>query len=157
MFREMRRSNYQLSEEEIDSILLKHTSGVLAVHGDDGYPYTIPISYTFDRDRIYFHSANEGHKIDAIRKNEKVSFCVIDQDDVIQETFTTQYRSVILFGKARIITDSDQRHKALEHLVKKYSPDFIAKGRQEIRDAFNQVSVIEMIIENKSGKSNDKK
>ncbi|PKM63567.1 MAG: 5-nitroimidazole antibiotic resistance protein [Firmicutes bacterium HGW-Firmicutes-20] len=154
MFREMRRFKNQLSEEEVDSILKKHSSGVLAVHGENGYPYTIPISYTFDDDQLYFHSANEGHKIDAIRMDDKVSFCVIDQDDVIQETFTTNYRSVVVFGRATIVTDSQQRQLALESLVKKYSPDFISKGKQEIIQAWDQVSVISISIEHKTGKSN---
>lgn len=156
MFREMRRFKQQLSEDEIEFILNKHTSGVLAVNGDDGYPYTIPISYTYDNQQLFFHSANEGHKIDAIRNNAKVSFCVIDQDDVIQETFTTHYRSVIVFGRAAIITDPNQRQLALESLVRKYSPDFLEKGQQEIRQAWDHVSIIAVTIEHKSGKSNIK-
>ena len=156
MFREMRRFKQQLSEDEIEFILNKHTSGVLAVNGDDGYPYTIPISYTYYNQQLFFHSANEGHKIDAIRNNAKVSFCVIDQDDVIQETFTTHYRSVIVFGRASIITDPNQRQLALESLVKKYSPDFLEKGQQEIRQAWDHVSIIAVTIEHKSGKSNIK-
>ena len=156
MFREMRRFKQQLSEDEIEFILNKHTSGVLAVNGDDGYPYTIPISYTYDNQQLFFHSANEGHKIDAIRNNAKVSFCVIDQDDVIQETFTTHYRSVIVFGRASIITDPNQRQLALESLVRKYSPDFLEKGQQEIRQAWDHVSIIAVTIEHKSGKSNIK-
>ena len=156
MFREMRRFKQQLSEDEIEFILNKHTSGVLAVNGDDGYPYTIPISYTYDNQQLFFHSANEGHKIDAIRNNDKVSFCVIDQDDVIQETFTTHYRSVIVFGRASIITDPKLRQLALESLVKKYSPDFLEKGQQEIRQAWDHVSIIAVTIEHKSGKSNIK-
>jgi uncharacterized protein len=156
MFREMRRFKNQLSEEEVDSILNKHSSGVLAVHGENGYPYTIPISYTFDNDSLYFHSANEGHKIDAIRNNDKVSFCVIDQDDVIQQTFTTNYRSVVVFGRATIFTDALQRQIALESLVRKYSPDFIEKGRDEIIQAWNQVSVIAVKIEHKTGKANNR-
>jgi len=154
MFREMRRFKNQLSEKEVDSILSKHSSGVLAVHGENGYPYTIPISYTFDNGYLYFHSANEGHKIDAIRNNDKVSFCVIDQDDVIQQTFTTNYRSVVVFGRATIVTDALHRQIALESLVKKYSPDFIREGKQEIMQAWDQVSVIMMTIEHKTGKSN---
>jgi uncharacterized protein len=154
MFREMRRFKNQLSEEEVDSILNKHSSGVLAVHGENGYPYTIPISYTFDNDSLYFHSANEGHKIDAIRNNDKVSFCVIDQDDVIQQTFTTNYRSVVVFGRATIVTDALHRQMALESLVKKYSPDFIREGKQEIMQAWDQVSVIMISIEHKTGKAN---
>jgi uncharacterized protein len=156
MFREMRRFKNQLSEEEVDSILNKHSSGVLAVHGENGYPYTIPISYTFDNYSLYFHSANEGHKIDAIRNNDKVSFCVIDQDDVIQQTFTTNYRSVVVFGRATIVTDALQRQIALESLVRKYSPDFIEKGRDEIIQAWNQVSVIAVKIEHKTGKANNR-
>lgn len=156
MFREMRRFKNQLSEEEVESILKKHSSGVLAVHGENGYPYTIPISYTYDNDLLYFHSANEGHKIDAIKMNDKVSFCVIDQDDVIQETFTTNYRSVVVFGRASIVTDDQQRQMALESLIKKYSPDFISKGQQEIIQAWDQVSVIMISIEHKTGKSNIK-
>lgn len=156
MFREMRRSKQQLSEDEIDAILIRHSSGVLAVHGENGYPYTIPLSYTYHKNHIYFHSANEGHKIDAIRKNDKVSFCVIDQDDVIQETFTTRYRSVIVFGKANVITDSVWRQKALESLIEKYSPDFMEKGQQEILQAWDQVSVIVLKIEHKTGKTSNR-
>jgi nitroimidazol reductase NimA-like FMN-containing flavoprotein (pyridoxamine 5'-phosphate oxidase superfamily) len=156
MFKEMRRNKQQLSEDEIDSILISHTSGVLAVHGENGYPYTIPLSYTYQENHIYFHSANEGHKIDAIRNNDKVSFCVIDQDDVIQETFTTRYRSVIVFGRAQIITDSVLRQKALESLVEKYSPDFVDKGQQEILQAWDHVSIIAIKIEHKTGKTSSR-
>ncbi|MDP2813258.1 MAG: pyridoxamine 5'-phosphate oxidase family protein [Erysipelotrichaceae bacterium] len=156
MFREMRRAKQQLNDEDIERILNRHTSGILAVNGDDGYPYTIPISYTYDDNQLFFHSANEGHKIDAIRNNDKVSFCVIDQDEVIQETFTTHFRSVVIFGRATIITDPQQRQLALESLVRKYSPDFLEKGQQEIREAWDHVSIIAVTIEYKSGKTNNK-
>jgi uncharacterized protein len=156
MFREMRRNKQHLSEDKIDEILTRHSSGVLAVHGENGYPYTIPLSYTYHQNHIYFHSANEGHKIDAIRNNDKVSFCVIDQDDVIQETFTTRYRSVIVFGRAQIITDPDLRQKALESLVRKYSPDFVEKGQQEILQGWDHVTIIVLEIEHKSGKTSNR-
>lgn len=156
MFKEMRRNKQHLSEDEIDSILISHTSGVLAVHGENGYPYTIPLSYTYQENHIYFHSANEGHKIDAIRNNDKVSFCVIDQDDVIQETFTTRYRSVIVFGRAKIITDPVLRQKALENLVTKYSPDFVDKGQQEILQGWDHVTIIILEIEHKTGKTSSR-
>lgn len=153
MFREMRRFKQQLDDVDIERILNKHTSGVLAVNGDDGYPYTIPLSYTYEDNQLFFHSAKEGHKIDAIKNNDKVSFCVIDQDDVIQETFTTHFRSVIVFGRATIVTDPYQRQLALESLVRKYSSDFIEKGQQEIIQAWDHVSIIAVTIEYKSGKS----
>ena len=156
MFREMRRNKQQLNEIEIDAILNGNTSGVLAVHGENGYPYTIPLSYTYDDGQIYFHSAVEGHKIDAIRNNDKVSFCVIDQDEVIQETFTTKYRSAVVFGRAQIITDPIVRLKALESLVKKYSSDFVIEGQQEILQGWNKVSIIAIRIEHKTGKTSNR-
>ena len=156
MFREMRRNKQQLNENEIEAILNGHTSGVLAVHGENGYPYTIPLSYTYDDGQIYFHSAVEGHKIDAIRNNDKVSFCVIDQDEVIQETFTTKYRSAVVFGRAQIITDPIVRLKALEILVKKYSSDFVIEGQQEILQGWNKVSIIAIRIEHKTGKTSNR-
>ena len=82
MYREMRRKKQMLSDEESISVLQKCTSGVLAVLGDDGYPYAVPLSYVYDEEtnKIYFHSAKAGHKIDAVRKMDKVSFCVVVQD-----------------------------------------------------------------------------
>jgi nitroimidazol reductase NimA-like FMN-containing flavoprotein (pyridoxamine 5'-phosphate oxidase superfamily) len=81
-FRAMRRKRQQLSEDESISILKKATSGTLALIGDGGYPYAVPISYVYADGRLYFHSALTGHKVDAIRACDKASFCVIDQDCV---------------------------------------------------------------------------
>lgn len=89
MFREMRRSKQQLPREVAVEILERNTSGVLALSGDEGYPYAVPMSYVYAEGKIYFHSAKNGHKIDAIQRNEKASFCVIDQDQIIPEKYTT--------------------------------------------------------------------
>ena len=97
-FRPMRRNRQQLSEEESIEILQKATSGVLALLGDNGYPYAVPISYVYADGKIYFHSALSGHKVDAIRSCDKASFCVIEQDDVQPKKYTTFFRSVIAFG-----------------------------------------------------------
>ena len=85
MFREMRRLKQLLSREIAIDILSRNTSGVLALSGDDDYPYAVPMSYVYADEKIFFHSAKSGHKIDAIRRNEKVSFCVIDQDQIVPE------------------------------------------------------------------------
>jgi nitroimidazol reductase NimA-like FMN-containing flavoprotein (pyridoxamine 5'-phosphate oxidase superfamily) len=153
MFREMRRKKQLLSEEETRQIMKAHSSGVLAVAGDDGYPYTVPISYTYADGKLYFHCAREGHKIDAIKQNNKVSFCVIDQDNVIQETFTTHFRSVIAFGRARILTEDSDRRTALENLVEKYSPDYIQEGQKEIEKDWGRVCLVEVEIEHMTGKA----
>ena len=87
MFREMRRKRQQLSPEETEAILSRRTNGVLAVLGDEGYPYAVPLSYVWHDGRIYFHCAKSGHKLDAIRACDKVCFTVVDKDDVIPEEF----------------------------------------------------------------------
>ena len=81
-FRPMRRHRQQLTDNDCIGILERATAGTLALLGDDGYPYAVPISFVYHEGCIYFHSAVEGHKVDAIRRNEKASFCVIDQDEV---------------------------------------------------------------------------
>lgn len=153
MFRPLRRKNQALPEEETIEILRSCTSGVLAVAGDEDYPYAVPLSYVYEDGKLYFHCAVEGHKIDGINRNDKVSICVIKSDDVIQKTFTTHYKSVIAFGKARILNDESEKRHALECLVKKYSPDFIPEGQVEIEHDLKIVCLVEIAIEHMSGKA----
>ena len=103
MFREMRRKRQMLGKEECEEILNRGTSGVLALLGDDAYPYAVPISYVYEDGKLYFHSARSGHKLDAVREYPKASFCVIDQDQIVPEEYTTYFRSVIAFGSIRIL------------------------------------------------------
>ena len=92
MFRGMRRKRQLLSKKDSIAVLEKGTSGVLSLLGDNGYPYGVPISYVYADNKIFFHSAKDGHKIDAIRACEKASFCVIDQDKVVPEEYTRRCR-----------------------------------------------------------------
>ena len=96
--RNMRRKRQQLPEEETIYLLRHATSGVLSLLDESGYPYGVPISYVYDDNKLYFHSALNGHKIDAIRHSDKASFTIICKDEVHPETFTTYFRSVICFG-----------------------------------------------------------
>ena len=147
----MRRHKQALPEAECYAILARCTHGVLAVSGDGGYPYAVPLSYAVANGKIYFHSAVEGHKIDALRKDERVCFTVVDADDVVAERFTTYYRSVIVFGRARILTDPVDLRSALNALAEKYSPH--AHGREkEIESFLSRVAVIELIPEAITGK-----
>lgn len=152
MFREMRRKRQALSFEESIALLNRGTSGVLAVSGDGDYPYAVPLSYVYCDSRIYFHSAKSGHKLDAIARNQKVSFCVIDQDDVVPQEYTTYFRSVIVFGKARVLDNEDEKRSALEMLAARYSPDHEQGRLQEIDKQFKQVCLVELAIEHMSGK-----
>lgn len=152
MFRDMRRIKQALSKEESTAVLSKATSGVLAVSGDDGFPYAVPVSYVYDDNKLYIHCAAQGHKIDAIRRDEKVSFCVIDQDHVVPEEYTTYFRSVIVFGKARILEDQAEKRRALEILAAKYSPNQEQGRLQEINRLLEQTCMVEIAVEHLSGK-----
>nr|WP_321376584.1 pyridoxamine 5'-phosphate oxidase family protein [uncultured Bacteroides sp.] len=152
MFREMRRIKQLLSTEESLSILNRMTSGVLAITGDNDYPYAVPLSYVYYDNKIYFHGATSGHKIDAITKNSKASFCVIEEDNIIPEEYTTYFRSVIVFGKIRILEDNDEKRKAIEKLAEKYSPAQKEGRLQEIEKGFNHMLMIELSIEHMTGK-----
>ena len=153
MFREMRRKKQLLSETETIEILQSCTSGVLAIHGDDDYPYAVPLSFVYKEGRLFFHLAKEGHKMDGIQKNNKVSFCVIKTDDVVQEKFTTLYRSTIIFGRVRILTEDSEKKFALECLLEKYSPSYIKEGQSEIERDWDRVCVAEVKIEHMTGKA----
>ncbi len=148
----MRRKEQLLSQAETIAILKKGSCGVLGVSGDDEYPYAVPISYVYMDGKLFFHGAPSGHKIDGIRRNNKVSFCVIDQDEVIQKSFTTHFRSAIVFGKARILTDDQERRMAMEALLEKYSPDYIQEGQLAIARGWEKVCLVEITVEHMTGK-----
>lgn len=153
MFREMRRSKQVLAEDEVIAILEKGISGVLALLGDDDYPYAVPISYVYCDSKIYFHGAKNGHKIDAIRKCFKASFCVIDQDQIIPEEYTTYFRSIIAFGKIRIMQDESEIRKAIMALALKYNQTDNPQGREAaINRDWKPLCMIEFDIEHITGK-----
>ena len=153
MFREMRRKKQLLSCEESIEVLRRGTSGVLALLGGDDYPYAVPISYVYDGGRIFFHSAKAGHKIDAIQKCGKASFCVIDQDNIVPEEYTTYFRSVIAFGKVRILENEKETREAIEKLALKYYPeDSEINRRRTIAREWTPLCIIEFSVEHLSGK-----
>ena len=150
-FPEMRRKRQLLSDKDAVSILRHATSGVLSVVDSNGYPYGVPLSHVYVDGKIYFHSAVSGHKIDAISHNGKATFTVVAQDEVHPETFTTHFRSVVCFGRVRLIDDDAERLAALRMLAKRYNPDEEAI-RHEIDKDFKHVAVIEFLIEHITGK-----
>lgn len=153
MFREMRRKKQAMTVEEIQSVLYRGTSGVLALSGDGGYPYAVPISYVYDGEKIYFHCAREGHKLDAVKRNCKASFCIIDQDQVAPEEYTTYYRSVILFGQIRVLEEEQEKLAAVEKLAVKYAPKDSAAERQSVIERWwTPLCMLEMSIDHMSGK-----
>lgn len=148
----MRRIKQQLTQEECEKILERGRTGVLAVLGDDGYPYTVPINYYYTDGKIYLHCAKSGHKLDAIRSNPKVSFCVVERDDILQEKFTTLFKSAVAFGKAEILTDKEEMRSSVTALAEKYCPDFLDEVPAEVERGFDMLCMIKINIEHLTGK-----
>ncbi len=153
MFREMRRKKQLLSSEATEEIFTRASSGVLAVSGDDGYPYAVPVSFVYAERKIYIHCAKSGHKLDGIRRNSKVSFCVIDRDEVVPSAYTTFFRSAIAFGRARVMTDEAEIREAVGLLAVKYSPLESEESLQaEIDKAISRLCMIVISVEHMTGK-----
>jgi len=152
MFREMRRGRQQLSEAETREILERCTAGTLAVLGDGGYPYAVPLSYVYLDGRIYFHCARAGHKLDAVRACDKASFCVIDRDEILPEKFTTKYRSAIAFGRIREVTDPAEIEGIMRRLAGKYSPNEGEEAFQNEMRTSGALCVLALEIEHLTGK-----
>lgn len=146
----MRRFRQQLPIEETKEILYNGRECVIAVSGDDDYPYALPINYVYDGEHIYLHSAKQGHKIDALMRNPKVSLCVVAQGDIVPEEFTTYFRSAIVFGRARLVEEDDEKVEALWKLSRKYCSDLDATA--EIAKFLKAVAIIEITIDSLTGK-----
>ena len=151
-FRPMRRNGQQLSEEESVDILKNATSGTLALIGDNGFPYAVPISYAYNNGKLYFHSAPTGHKIDAIKQCNKASFCIIAQDNVLPEKYTTEYRSVIAFGNVYIVDNEEEKLFAARLIGNKYYPNHNETLQNELEKGFARMLIIGFDIVHLTGK-----
>lgn len=151
MQHEMRRFKQLLPEAETKEILQESTHGVLSLVDAEGVPYGVPLSFVYDGGNvIYFHCATTGHKIDCISANQSCSFCVVAQDVIIPEKFTTYFRSVICFGRVTIVSDGDELKKGLIMLAGKYSPGI--DSAMEISRFINNVTLLRLEITAMTGK-----
>ena len=125
---------------------------MLALQGDNGYPYAVPISYVYSDGKIYFHSALSGHKVDAINSCDKASFCVIEQDIVKPEKYTTYFRSVIAFSRIHIEEDEAEKLAIARLLGNRYNPNQEEALQKEIEGGLSRMLVIRMDIEHLTGK-----
>lgn len=158
MFREMRRHAQQLPEEQCLKILREEPRGVLAVHGDDDYPYTVPLDFYFDEEsrKIYFHGAKSGHKIDALLKDNKVSFCVMDKGYHKPGHWEWNVRSVVVFGRMTFVHDEALKKKELFCLGRKYYPEE-EMIQAEYDHSHERAQVLELSIEHMTGKEINEK
>lgn len=155
MFPKMRRQGQQLPQKECIDILENRSHGVLALMGENGYPYALPLSYVYSEGKLIFHGADTGYKVACLQNCDRVSFCVVDKDDVDAEHYTTRYRSVIAFGKVRMLTDfGEEMIKLMMPLAAKYRPDADnATHRQAIHNEKTGLCVYVMDIEHLTGKT----
>lgn len=151
MFRPMRRHKQELSKEECIEILKNQPRGVLALLGDDDYPYALPMSHVYVDGKIYFHGAKEGHKIDAVKRHSKVSYCVMNEGVKKEDSWWYTFKSVIVFGKIRTLTDRDDKIDKLTHLGNKFFPT-PEETEDEIRRLLERTEVFEISIEHMTGK-----
>lgn len=153
MIPDMRRKRQELSREETAAILTRGTSGVLALVEEGGFPYAVPLSYVYGGDKLYFHCAKSGYKLELIAQNPKASFCVIDQDQIVPEEYTTYFRSAIVFGTVRVMEDGPEKREAIDRLAAKYAPESSVGGRQsEIDREWSALCMLELKIDRMTGK-----
>ncbi len=154
MFTRMRRQDRELADAEIESILNRGLYGVLSMQGPDGYGYGVPLSYVYDGGAIYFHAALEGKKLDCLRRNNKVSFCVVGQAEPMTEKFSMRYRSVMAFGKIHEVK-GEEKMEALLKLVDKYANDeaYRERGRGHAVEGLAKTAVLRLEIERLTGKA----
>ena len=153
MFKKMRYKENELDRNSALEILKTGSYGVLSTIGDDGYPYGVPLNYTYANDCIYFHCANEGHKIDNIKNSESVSFCVVTKSEVLPNKFDTDYESAIVFGKATKVTENSEKEEILLSVLNKYSSEFMKAGKNYMKKYWDDTTVIKIRIENITGKA----
>ena len=153
MFRPMRRIKQQLSDEEALEILVKAKRGVLSVVGDDGWPYGIWLNPHYRREdgRIYFHGAKEGHKIDALRRDARVSFTVIDDGVQDEGGWAYTFRSVVVFGRIEFVEDQAFALELCRELARRFNPSE-EDIEKDIRIAGARVQVLCLIPEHITGK-----
>lgn len=153
MFRPIRRKKRELCEEDAKKLLLNEKRGVLAVNGDDGYPFAIPVNYLYDPQagKIYIHGARAGHKVDSLKKSDKVCFTVYGNAQKKEDDWAWYVQSTVVFGRCRMIEDSPQIEERVRALAQRYYPNQEEIEAEIARD-IRGVMLYEITIEHLSGK-----
>lgn len=153
MFRKIRRLKSEISVEEAKKLLKNNKRAAFSVNGDNGYPFTIPINfyYSENENKIYFHSAKSGHKIDSIKANDKVCFTTWDDGYLDEGDWAYHVSSCVVYGRAILIEDRKITEEKVRTLALKYYPNII-EAEQEIQKSIDRVQLVAIDIEHISGK-----
>ncbi len=148
----IRRADRAIPLEQAVEILHKGEYGILSTVSQNGEPYGVPVNYSYVDNALYFHSATEGHKLENLAADNRVSFCVVGETEVLPDKFATRYECAIAFGKATEI-EGDEKLRGLTELIKKYSPRYLEQGRHYIEASAHKTRVYKITIESLTGKS----
>lgn len=153
MFRKMRRFKQELSHQDCIEVLRREPRGVLSLIGENGYPYGIPMDHWYDEEsgNLYFHGAREGHKLDAIRKCARASYCVMDQGFRREGEWALNIKSVVVFGEIAPVEDREKTLMVCTNLCRKFTEDE-AYLEQELKSAGERVLCLELRPEHMTGK-----
>lgn len=153
MFRKIRKIKNEINQTEVKELLKNSRRGILALNGDDGYPYAIPVNYLYDETegKIFFHGAKAGYKIDCLKASEKVCFTVLGSEMIRDEEWAPYMQSVVVFGRCKLIDDNQIAMKRLKDFAMKYYPreDMVLDG---IKASGNVTQMFEIDIEHMTGK-----
>lgn len=153
MNREMRKKERQASEQAVKEMLLRGTEGTLSMHGDDGYPYGLPVNYIYFNDAIYIHTLNQGYKIDALKADRKVCFSIIVRSQIIPELYTARYESIVATGDAEFVENETERKQVMETFVTRFSPGLEEGGAKFIKASLDRTAIIKIRIREIKGRT----
>lgn len=153
MFRKLRKIKNEINQTEVKELLKNSKRGILALNGDDGYPYAIPVNYLYDEaeKKIFFHGAKAGYKVDCIKSSDKVCFTVLGSEMIRDEAWAPYMQSAVVFGRCKLIDDEQMAMKRLKDFAMKYYPseDMVI---DEIEAAGKATQMFEIDIEHMTGK-----
>ena len=154
MERKMHKIKRQMTDEAAKAAFAQGHHGTLAVNGDDGYPYAVPVNYVYVDGRIYIHSAKVGYKMDCVKRDSKVCFSAILDAQVVPKMVTARFTSVIAFGKASLVEDEDERYMALKTFVDRLcGPGALAEGMAFLEKTIARTAIIRVDVESMTGKT----
>ena len=153
MFREIRKKKKEISMDAAKALLHSARRGVLAVNGDNGYPYAIPVNYLYDeaQQKIFFHGAKVGHKVDALKADDRVCFTVFGNETIKDLDWAPYLQSVVVFGRCHIIETQEERIRLVKPFAMKYYPNEEMVDEEIAADG-KAVQMFEIEIEHLSGK-----
>jgi nitroimidazol reductase NimA-like FMN-containing flavoprotein (pyridoxamine 5'-phosphate oxidase superfamily) len=151
--RDIRRSDRALTEEQAREILARAEHGVLATVGADGWPYAVPVNHVLAGDMLYIHCATEGHKLENLAHEERVSFCAVAGARVLPEALSTLYESAIVFGRAAVVTDPTEKRRGLELLAVRFCGALTHEAEKAIVTSASRTAVVRIRIERIAGKA----